>query len=84
MVPAVKLLNVSEAYWRQTLVAPRGDGYDNDGDGNGGDIRCARSSGIAGVPPVLQGWPGNLGAPSIATFAVDDPTTPTRSSRRAT
>lgn len=73
-VAPVALLNVSDAYWTQTLVAARGDGYDNDGDGNGGDIRNrAGSSNAAGVPPVVMGQLGNLGAPSIVRFDVDDP-----------
>lgn len=73
-VVPVSLLNVSDAYWRQTLVSARGDGYDNDGDGNGGDVRNrAGTSAAAGVPPLVQGQLGNLGAPSIVAFVADDP-----------
>ena len=54
-VAPVTYLNTSVAYWRQTLVLPRGDTYDHDGDGNGGLIRNrAESSAPAGVPPVLE------------------------------
>ena len=45
-----------------------------DGDGNGGDVRNrAGSSPAASVPPVVGGQLGSLGAPSIVSFAVDDP-----------
>ena len=73
-VAPVTMLNVSDSYWRRTLVSARGDGYDNDGDGNGGDVRSrAGTSGAAGVPPILQGQLGNLGVPAIVKFVVEDP-----------
>ena len=50
-IAPLELLNISEAYWRQTLVAPRGDNTDIDLDGNTGDIRNrAENSGVAGMP----------------------------------
>lgn len=73
-VAPVAWLNVSEAYWRQMLVSARGDGVDMDGDGNAGDVRNrARTSDAAGVAPLLAGRYGNLAAPSIVSFSVDDP-----------
>lgn len=73
-VPPVALLNVSEAYWRHTLVLPRGDGYDNDGDGQDNDVRNrAGTSAASDVPPTVGGQLGNLGTPAIVQFFVDDP-----------
>ena len=73
-VPPVAPLNVSDSYWRQTLVSARGDGYDNDGDGQNADVRNrAQSSGASDVPPTVRGQLGNLGTPSIVLFSSDDP-----------
>ena len=73
-IEAIAPLNVSEAYWRQTLVSPRGDATDIDADGNVGDLRNrAENSPVAGVPLVLQGQLGNLAAPRIVSFHASDP-----------
>ena len=74
-VAPVAMLNVSDAYWQQTRVEARGDGFDLDGDGNAGDVlnRAGSNPIPAGVAPRVDGTPGNLGAPSIVAFVADDP-----------
>jgi hypothetical protein len=44
-VRPVTMLNVSEAYWRRTLVQARGDGVDLDTDGNTGRGKNRRKRG---------------------------------------
>ena len=73
-VRPVSMLNVSEAYWRRTLVQARGDGVDLDTDGNTGDLRNrARTSAAADAVPRVQGQLGTLSAPNIVSFRIEDP-----------
>ena len=68
------MLNVSEAYWRRTLVQARGDGVDLDTDGNTGDLRNrARTSAAADAVLKVQGQFGSLSAPNIVSFRIEDP-----------
>ena len=64
----------SEAYWSQTLVTARGDAYDNDGDGNGGEIRNRAGTSRSRAPAGLSRRPRwTMGAPLIVGFDADDP-----------